>query len=224
MPEIIEQYNLVNQKNFVTPNYDISHRETYITLYFNNAGDVIIVGNVDNNYIYWLSVTKTEDTELNEKIFNHVANDGITMVSQMYKALEVGNLRYSDLKAYYTVRLSRAHTHGMAWKTPFGHYYGENQTERNGGFFARDVKHFVKDVHQRCELRECGGRYEAVLEGYLEYLKSEEGYSSKARTLHDLLATEDYLCISPCEKVRQLYMECCKICSELYNQYMTAAR
>lgn len=220
----IEQYNMVNDGNAAYPRYDISGRETYITLYFNNFGDVIIVGNVDNNYIYWLSVTKTEDVELNEKIFNHVANDGVINVTQQYKALKQADIRQEKLKDYYSVRLSRVYAHNMAWQTPFGHYYGKDNIDKNGYFFARDVKGFVNSVHVRCELREADGRYEAVLKEYEVFLSEADTYDYRVRMLDELLKSESYLCLSFNENVRGLYSKCCEMCGSLYNKYMTAAR
>ena len=220
----IEQYNMVKISNAANPRYDISSVETYITLYFNNFGDVIIIGNVDNNYIYWLSVTKTEDMELNEQIFNHVANDCVINVAHEYKVLKQANIKYDELKDYYSVRLTRVHTHNMAWKTPFGHYYGKDNVEKNGYFFARDIKGFVDSVHVRCELREAGGRYEAVLEEYETMLSAADTYDYRVRTLDELLKAESYLTISLNENVRKSYKKCCEMCSNLYNAYMTAAR
>jgi len=220
----IEQYNMVNDSNAAIPKYNIGNKETYITLYFNNSSDVIIVGNVDNNYIYWLSVTNTEDVELNEQIFNHVANDCVINVAHEYKALKQANIKYDELKDYYSVRLTRVHTHNMAWQTPFGHYYGKDNIEKNGYFFARDIKGFVNSVHVRCELREAGGKYEAVLEEYEAVLSAADTYDYRVRTLDELLKAESYLNISLNENVRKSYKKCCEMCSKLYNAYMTAAR
>ena len=59
--------NLVNQNTQVIPNYDLSGRETSISIYFNNDNDVIIVGEVDPNYIYWASTTKIYEKEKMKK-------------------------------------------------------------------------------------------------------------------------------------------------------------
>ncbi len=218
--EELQQYNAVSKKNFVFPQYDLTKKETGMTLYFNSEGEVIIVGTVDN-YIFWLSVTKTEDMALNEEIFNRIDSGKLVRVSYLHKVLAEKNMTFGDLEKYYMVRLKRSHEQNMAWETPFGHYYGKDQAERNGSFFARDVKGFVNEVNKWCEVRECGGMYADILKSYADTLNKATEYDTTVQTLQNLLKAEDYLCISEREEVRRLYVECCARCSELYNRYMT---
>ena len=49
----IEELNLVTDKLTVEPNYSLENKMTCIEVYFNDAEQVLIVGVVDNNYIYW---------------------------------------------------------------------------------------------------------------------------------------------------------------------------
>ena len=225
VPNEMEQYNMINWNNAIIPTYNLTKNETSISLYVNNTGDLIISGNVEEtDYIFWLSFTKTDDLEMNERIFNHIANDEMERVSRMYKVLAHHEIPYAVLEEYYMVSLRKSGNKEMAWETPFGHCYGKSQIERNGHFFAKDVKNFVKEVHKRCELRECGGRYEEILRGYIELLENAETYTPDVRKLEALLKAEDYLCISETETVRTLYKKCCKRCSELYNHYMSLAR
>lgn len=221
--EELQEYNAVSKKNFVFPEYDLRKKETGMTLYFNSEGDVIIAGTVDN-YVFWLSVTRTEDMALNEEIFKRIDGGKLVRVSWLHKALRALDLAYEDLAGYYMVHLKRSQKEGMAWETPFGHYYGIDQAERNGSFFAKDVKGFVSEVNKRCEVRECGGRYADILKSYADMLNKAEEYDTTVQTIQNLLNAEDYLCISEREEVRRLYVECCARCSALYNRYMTEAR
>ena len=134
--EGLEQYNAVNKENFVFPQYDLTKKETGITLYFNSEGDVIIVGRVDH-YIFWLSVTKTEDVIKNEQIFKRIAEEPLGRVSYLHRVLPQQGLTYEELETYYQVHLKRSHEPNIAWETPFGHSYGKKQTKRNGGAFIR---------------------------------------------------------------------------------------
>ncbi|MBP3567679.1 MAG: hypothetical protein J6K04_00795 [Lachnospiraceae bacterium] len=219
----IELHNGVGRKNLVFPHRDITKMEKRITLYFNNDGDVIIVGTVEN-YTFWLSVTKTEDLELNEEIFNHVANDEPQYVTQFPRALEAKEMVLADLVNYYMVHLNRSKIKGMEWETPFGNYYGTEQIKRNGWFFARNVKSFVEEINKQCELRECGGMYEKILEEYAKVLQAATEYDYTVQNLEKVLKAEAYLCLSRRESVRKLYLECSIKCGELYGQYMTKAR
>lgn len=222
-PQGIEVHNGVGWKNLEIPAYDTTKMEKSINLYFNNEGDVIIEGKV-GNYTFWLSVTKTEDMELNEEIFNHIANEEHEYVTQFRTALAAKNIAPGDLVNYYEVHLKRSKVEGMEWETPFGHFYGTKQIQRNGWFFARNVKSFVEETNKQCELRECDGKYVQVLEEYARLLRNATEYDYTVQALEKLLKAEGYLCLSRRDKVRTLYLECCTKCGELYGQYMTQAR
>lgn len=220
----MEKYNFVNESNYIVPNYDISGRKPFITLYFNNDGDMITVGNVDNNYIYWLSITSTEDLFYNEHIFNYAASGKIKGVTNLYKALELAGISHKELKEYYAAQIKPAAAEGMLWDTPFGHFYGKDNVCQHGMFFARSVKGFLKSLHNKCSVREAGGMYERVLESYVEELKTLKEYNYRVRIIDELLKSEAYLCLSENENVRKLYGRCCDLCGGLYNAYMTAVR
>lgn len=221
--EELQQYNAVSKKNFVFPQYDLRKKEIGMTLYFNCQGDVVIAGTVDK-YIFWLSVTRTDDMELNEQIFHRIDSGLLGRVSYVHRALPETNITWEEFEKYYMVHLKRSHIPDMDWETPFGHYYGKDQKEQNGLFFARDLKGFVSEVHKRCKVRECGGMYVDVLKSYANTLNGATEYDNTVQLLQTLLEAEDYLCISAEEEVRRLYTECCARCNELYNLYMTNAR
>ena len=217
VPNEMEKYNLVSMKNSIIPTYDVTKYETAISLYFNHAGEVMIVGEIDGtDYIFWMTITKTDDVEWNEKIFNYITSGAMERVSQLYRVLEQQKLPSGVLDHGYRIRLTRAKDERLEWETPFGHAYGK-QTEQNGRIFAQDVRSFMQNVQKRCELRECGGAYAEVLKSYAEFLKQKETYSSEVKWLEELLAAELYLSISKTERIRRLYQECCNRCSELYH-------
>lgn len=218
----MEQYNMVTRKNSIIPMNDLTKLEKGITLYFNREGDLIIAGTlVGTDLIFWLSFTKTEDRERNEAIFNHIANDELERASYLHKVLEQNEIPYAVLEEYYAVYLKCAGNEEMAWETPFGHFYEKGQIENNGMFFAKDVAEFVQMMQKRCEIRECNGRYEELLKEYYAFLQAEEEYTLNVKTLWNLLEEEEYLRISSEETVRNIYKECRKRCSTLYNEYVT---
>jgi len=222
--EGVQKYNLINEKCVAESKQDLSTRETYITLYFNIDGDVIIVGNIDNNHVYWVSETKTSDMDVNEMIFNYIAKGDVSDAAYLHEVLAQNGKNYSDLKNYYSVRLLRTHIVGMEWETPFGHYYGKDNIEKHGYFFAHEIAHFVDDMHKKGQIRECNGRYEDILRDYVSYLKVAENYDYNVRTLEELIESESFLRISPNQAVRELYRECHELCSNLYCNYMSFSR
>ena len=214
-----EQYNMVTGSNSIIPTYDLSKNETSITLYFNNVGDLIIVGNmVGCNYIFWMSFSRTEDKKRNEEIFNHIANDEPERVSYLDRVLEHNKIPYDTLSEFYKVHLTRVYDGECLWKTPFGHDYAKIGKEQNGSVFSDDVSRFLKEVAEWCEIRECGGNYEKILKEYELFLEKQEKYNSNVKKIEELLASEEYLCISPDENVRNIYKRCRKKCCDLHNR------
>lgn len=220
-------YNLINSKTKVTPGYDIKGRETSICLYFSKNKDVLIIGRVDNNYIYWASFSKTYDKEQNEAIFNHIANDPFDLVSNEGLVLKSVNFDYDDLRSWYNTELVRTSDCNMAWNTPFGHYYGKDQIRFNGKYFANDVAGFLDVLVERCRFREANGSYEAVLDYSLnELMKKDKDvfYYTKVKYLIEMLTKEDYLVLSNSKHIRRKYILFCESADKLYNLYQSAIR
>lgn len=222
LPEI-ERYNEVNRKNFEIPSYDATQAERRIELYFNNAGEVVIIGWAGVKYIYWLSVTKTEDVELNERIYTRIANEPLTYVTCLSKALGSVNLTCGALEEYYKAELKwkpeprRKKEILATWETPFGRVYTKEEAEKNGGFFACDVRQYIPKLHAQCQCRECGGSYIVVLKQYAEELKATTEYDDRVRVLQELLETEAYLILSQQEEISMLFRYCRTRCKELQN-------
>lgn len=182
---------------------------------------------MDNNYIHWASLTKTSDKQVNEKIFNHVANDAFMLVSHEYLALESANIKYKDLRNWFSSRLVREDRHNMAWKTPFGHYYGADQIQYNGKYFAEDVSYYLESLQKICRFREAVGDYSIILRTYLNKLSEDNRdyrYYEEVKPLIGILESEDYLRVSENNEIRELYKKCMDQCANLYNRYMTEVR
>lgn len=224
--EQIESYNFVCKDNAIHPHYELGRGTSFIDLYFTLTGEVIIVGAVDNNYIHWLSITRTSDTEINEQIFNYIANHDYQYVSYEDKALQLKNLDSDILENAYKARLIRGKREDVAWETPFGCYYGKDQIQYNGRFFANDVDRFCDKLRKKCEIREINGAYKTILKKYVDYISAIEcmRYEADIKPISELLRKEDYLLMSPHKDIRDLYIQCRDLCRSKYNDYMTAVR
>lgn len=225
----IEDLNLVNAKNQKHPNYSLEGKQTSIKVCFNDGGQVLIIGEVDNNYIHWASLTDSDDRETNRDIFNYISKGKFLRVTHSYLALQEAGLTYEEVSKWLQIKLTRKPDCPMAWLTPFEGNYGASpsQLEHNGDFFARDISHYLNQVHKKCEFREAGGAYEKVLDYYLTILQDDGGearYYEKVRKLEEILRKEDYLFASENPGVRQKYIACRQALSTLYNRYMTAVR
>lgn len=225
----VRNLNLVNRNTRIIPNYDVSKRETSICLYFNRKGKVLIIGRLDNNYIYWASFTNTDDRELNKAIFNYIADDffQVDIVSSQRNVLEFINFPYDALDTWYRTELRRASEDYKAWETPFDHYYGKKPIEDNAESFARDISEHLKTLLTRCQFREANGAYEEILDYCLCELSMDGGnvyYYEQVKEMIYMLEAEQYLILSDQEQIREKYFRFRKEAGRLYNQCQSASR
>ena len=217
----IVKYNLVNEGTIVVPNYDLSDKEVYFELYFSPDQTVCMIGKIDNNYLCWYSITKLSDKEVNEKIFNYVANHRFTHYSQDY--LVLGYERFDEIRNWYRCEITRTTMEGISWNTPFGSNFGDSDKENHGHNFARNIVWFYHELLEKCHFRINEGFYTDILIHYLAILTKEIDYH-KVKSLISILEGESFLRLSPNERVRELYLKCMKEGRNLYNRYMDRAR
>lgn len=219
--------NMVNSQNSVTPNYAVGRRVTAIKLYLNKAGDVLLLGSIDPNYICWASLTKAQDMPANEAAFTQMAAGEFGVVSQEYLVLQSLGLGFEEMQTWYCAHIFWEVHGGMEWRTPFGHYYGQAQTERNGFFFAQDLAGFLAVLLERCRTREAGGAYLPVLAWCWKELDNNSAdplHYRVCKELIDTLQSESYLVLSDDEGLRSMYLKIQAKCRQLYNQYQAAVR
>ena len=94
----IEELNLITINTEVKPNYSLENKETSIEVFFNDAGQVLIVGVVDNNYIYWASLTDSSDKEMNANIFDYISRGSVRKVSNLYQVIVAAGLSYEEIR------------------------------------------------------------------------------------------------------------------------------
>lgn len=220
----LDSKNLVNRKNSAEPNYDISDKDTYFVLYLSPAGKLCIVGEKDNNYIVWCSITDINSKELNKQIFDYVASKDFDNYTQLYKVLD--SEMYREVESWHKSRITRSnHTDKMHWTTPFGHGYG-NDIENHGKYFSSNITIYHKKLVDKCEFRCEANMYYNILCSYLDILKSDDHpyYYNKMEQLISILEDESYLRVCQDEHIRLKYLECINQGYTLYNRYMTASR
>lgn len=222
----IESYNLVNGSNAVKPNYDLTKRVPYIKLSFLPTGEVVICGELDSNYIYWLSVTSVNDEAVNEQIFNRVAAGGCECVTQEYKARRPIEARLAAAKGGSPAKLTRCTDGRSGWETPFGCWFSDEQAANNGRFFAQGVRRYYNKLLRQCEFREANGAYKTLLQHYAQVIEQidAQDYTDLVKPIREVLESENYLGASPHEDVRALYFRCMELCGQKYNGYMSAVR
>lgn len=223
----IEELNLVTDKLAVKPNYGLENIVTYIDVYFNEMGQVLIVGEVDNNYIYWASLTESRDKEMNGYIFDYISRGRIKKVTHFFKVVEAAGFLFEDVRRWVKIRLTRRPNDLMAWITPFEANFASDQVKYNGQFFAKSISYYMRDIREKCRLREADGAYEKVLDYYLTVMNADDGdagYYFKVKKLIRIIEAEDYLYGSENPEIRRKYIKLRELSESLYNRYMSAAR
>ena len=218
----ILKYNLINESNAKAPNYDLSNKELYIETLLNAERELIIIGRLDNNYICWLSRTTIDDIEINSKIFNYLASEKPKTISTLYCVL---NDDYYEIEKYFKSKLTRS-DRANEWQTPFGHYYGVQNKEKHGSFFARDVITYFDRLQNKCKMRLCGGKYIKILDKYYSIMSADNDpyYYCKMTEIIEIVKEERYLLLAEDENLRKAYIDCLKMSDSLYNRYMTVIR
>lgn len=215
------KYNMVNESNLIKPDYDLKNGELSIELHISPEKELGIVGRIDNSYICWYSITTLSDKEINKEIFNYLAGNQFHMYSCENNILD--SKRYEQIEQWYRCAIKRE---GMSWCTPFGHYYGDENKEEHGKFFADDVHSFYDYLIKLCRFRTVDGHYYKLINCYYDTLCSDNdaGYYMLMEPLISILEKESYLRLCPDIKIRELYLKCMKLRSSLYCSYMTAVR
>jgi len=219
----ISLLNMVNQNPKVIPNYELNRERTSVDIYLNSNKDLFIIGVVDNNYIHWASLTKTNEREKNEAIFNYIANEPFTFVSSPNLK---GVPTYYNLKEYYRATLKRSSDKG-SWDTPFGVRFGKSEAKYHGNFFAGHVATFLHELQNYCYYREMGGACEIMLDSWIAMLekgKSDWDCYRRIEPLPKMIEKESYLRVSESETIRKKYLLLCEKLSAAYCRYMDVAR
>lgn len=223
----ISELNCISEKNAECANYQPKPEHQQIDFYITRSRVLITVGRADNNYIYWLSITSTEDRETNRAIFDLISVNTDWKLSHLYQVLQSTKYQYEDLQTMYQGSLTKSNEPGMAWKTPFGHYYGISQESLNGIFFAKDIAELPEILRRKCIAREANGNYYPILKEYLHTLKAgggSAGYYLCVEHLIDIIREEKYLLFSEHDEVRAIYLKIDAEISDLYQKYMASVR
>lgn len=226
----VEQWNLVNERIEVKPNYELDGRVNSIITYLNFKNELLIIGWIDNNYIYWASKTKADDREKNEQIFNYLANGSFEMASETKMALESIGISYEEWRHFYKERYDRGDEKepGKVWKLSSGGYYRECDIQQHGKLFAYDMERMLDWQQEKCRAREADGKYLQALEVYLKKLirggEKDVYYYEKEHNLIRLLEGESYLLLSKDERVRTIYYQIKETIYSLYCTYMSAVK
>ena len=101
----IQKYDLMTP---IKPNYTPDPRDRLIKAYYGEDNDIIIVGVADNCYIYWFSVTKTDDAETNRMILEWLNICVPTKFGHGYIAVKKTRYTYEQIRNFYCAEIKNA--------------------------------------------------------------------------------------------------------------------
>lgn len=218
------KYNLINKNNSVTPNYKIDNKDISFNIYVSPTKEVCIIGQLDNNYICWCSMTSLDERETNAAILNYVLKFNQKMISNVSNIL---GTRYQEVMNWHKLRFyKRVYENEYRYYSPANNVFCGNDEYNNGEFFSSEISAFYEFELSKCEYRLIDNSYITILEKYKNILTQDinYGYYNKMKPIISILESESYIKLCPNEKIRNLYLDCITECSNLYNRYMSAVR
>lgn len=199
------EYNLVNNKTSIKPNYKTKIWEmSSIKAYIDLNGKIIIIGEIDNNYIYWLSITNINDTLLNEKICDFVSKGEYDLVSNKSTVLNYNNIDYYSFKEMYCINISKL--------------YGNDNIKS----FPKDAICIIDSLQKKCLEY---GELNAI--NFLNNLYKDISKTAPldySYSFKEKLEQVDFLKMSANKDIRDLYNKCCLKEISLYRIYMSLVK
>ena len=196
----LESLNCLTPDVAVTPKYTPNPKFRCIKVYYVDNDDVIIVGEADPNFIYWLSVTKMDDTETNRQIVAYLKQTEPVLFSHDSTVTdEKTRYTYEQLKSFYTVQINDA-------DEIVSMYCVAKQRSSS----TSDQRLIAKMKKQLAILNKCDP------DPITDY--------SRKKALIQQIRSQSALRLSDNPKVRDLYEKLDKRCACIYNTYMSAAR
>jgi len=220
-----DKYNLVNQNNCKKPNYKIVDNEIYFDIYVSPDKEVCIIASLDNNYICWASITDLDESEMIVTIFDYILKCKAVTVSSINFAL---GSRYKEVMKWHKFRISKTlYSDGEMryYSQATSTYLGKNEMYL-AKYMSGEINKFYYSELSKCKYRLMDNYYFKILEGYKNLLRQKENveYYNEMKPLISLLESESYLKLCPNEEIRNVYLDCMKECSHLYNRYMSSVR
>ncbi len=194
----ILQRNLLKPE---APNYQPDPRSRCIHAHYPEDGNVILTGFADNNYIFWMSVTETDDLDTNRRILAYLTEHEPEVYGHTAFSLKNTPYSYEEFRYFYSVTVT------CAEDIPALYQQAKERTGRDRSADQKLVSRLQK--------------YQAALSG-------SGGSPSRRYDQNNEIFREvwnmTYLRVSDNPQIRALYHQLELLCSGIYNAYMTEAR
>ncbi len=203
----IADYNLIKDAGNVVPNYEPEPRNRAMYYFFDESDYVIIWAEHDNNYHYWTSRTKIDDTSINDAILCHIK--GSTDGKILTKWDDYG---MPDIK----------------WHNLFNKYHRFYFLDGSFSLTAADIKADHLLIKEKCSSFVSDSKNLEYLNSALELLSERTGdpvkdYKGAIGLIEEMKAL-DFLTCSDNTDFRNLYSKIQGQCGSLYGEAMTIMR
>ena len=197
------------------------NRSRVIEFTFLPDEQVLLLGSMDGQYPYWVSVSDVKDTETNTEILNRILFDEFTEFTRTWPILdEMMQHRYRRRFCLRNGEITTPFDYGISSEPGQQAYWGS--------MMAKAIYRHWHEIRDLCRYRELDGRYLEFLKEYLNLMKTRtsddvRNYEDK-RILMKLINSEDYLFQSEDENIRATYILIREEIDSMYNRYMTIVR
>ena len=196
----IEELNLLTEENMKIPKYKPNRKFRCIKAYYPNSEDVIIVGEVDPNFIWWMSLTKIDDEETNRAIFDYLSQNEPMIFGSDAQVVGAAGYTYIQFRNFYMVELT----------------------------CAEDIMNRRKAAGQKAKQRGEDRKILHQLRYDLETLSYSSGdpvrdYERNEALIRRIQSETDLRC-SDNPAIVEAYNRLMERCSDIYNAYMTEVR
>ena len=182
------------------PNYWPNQKFRCIHAHYAENNDVIIVGFADNNYIFWLSVTKMDDYETNHMIIEYLSMIEPSEFGHVSTALDKTNYTYEQFRWLYYTTITRAEDITELYQ----------QAKSRSGGTREDQNKIISKLQKMMGALSNSGN--PVQNYHKNYDIFQEIWSLK------------YLRCSDNPKIREMYHQLEMLSNGIYQDYMTEAR
>lgn len=231
----VSSLNLVREYGEVKPRYKQNLANTRIVEFAYLPDDqLLLLGSMDGQYPYWVSITKVNDVSTNEDVLRSILFDDFSVYTKTWP--DIDNI----IKNSYRRRFALC---DGSMKTPFD--YGLSSDPDQVPYWpqhmARGIYSHYLQLKELCRFREADGKYLDFLNHYLTIMKTRTAfdeakeeikeYAKKVvkeyegkRMLMKLVQSENYLYVSENQSIKQTYIQIREEINHLHNQYMTMVK
>lgn len=182
------------------PNYWPKQKFRCIHAHYADDNDVIIVGFADNNYIFWLSVTKIDDYETNQLIVEYLSMIEPTEFGWNSHALDKTHYTYDQFRWFYFTTITCAEDTTELYR----------QAKSRSGGTREDQNKIISKLQKH-------------MSALSKYGNPVENYHKNYDIFREIWSLK-YLRCSDNPKIRDLYHQLELLSSGIYNTYMTECR